>query len=88
MASFTRDRAYMTSHGKTMELAYAASCWGANDPEGTANTFIKSFNGTRISRERMKIVLRDVPMFIDNTKSAQRPQGVADAIYNDSLNFA
>lgn len=74
------DIAGITSSGKTTLLSYAASVWGVGDVNNPAS-LVRSFNATSVYRERLLQVIRDLPVFIDETKLARDPREVTELIY-------
>ena len=75
------DYAYTTSTGKTTALKAAASCWG-NPGERTNGSLIKSWHSTRVFVERAASLFHSLPLILDETKRAKRPDEVAQFVYD------
>jgi putative DNA primase/helicase len=69
-----------TSQGKTTALYLAASVWG-NPSERDHDGTIQSWGGTRAGIEALAQALGSLPLILDDTKQARRPETVADVIY-------
>jgi hypothetical protein len=70
-----------TSQGKTTALRVAASCWGCPD-ERSPRAAIGTWDSTRIWIERAAAVENDLPLILDDTKRARRPEDTAQTIYD------
>ncbi len=75
------DYAYTTSTGKTTALKAAASCWG-NPNEREGGSLLRSWDATRVFMERDASLLCNLPVILDETKRAKRPDMVAQAVYD------
>jgi hypothetical protein len=70
-----------TTGGKTVALRLAGSVWG-NPDEASSNSFVHTWDGTPVWRERAPGTLRDLPLILDDTQRARRPQDVQQTIYD------
>lgn len=77
---FIVDWSYRTSTGKSVVLRAAASVWG-NPDERSAASLVSTWNTTLVGFERVAGALRNLPVILDDTKVATRPQLVADILY-------
>jgi hypothetical protein len=80
-ANFIVSLAAPTSLGKTTCLRVAASVWGCPD-ESSRAAAMSTWDATRVWIERALAILRAIPLVIDDTKLARRPQDVAQTIYD------
>ena len=77
---FTLDFCNKTSTGKTTGMNFAASVWGDPDTNSTGS-LIKGWDSTTNSIERVATCRTDLPMFMDDTKTARSPEEVAKTIF-------
>lgn len=75
------DYAYTTSTGKTTALKAAASCWG-NPNEREGGSILRSWDATRVFIERDASLICNMPLILDETKRAKRPDMVAQSVYD------
>lgn len=80
LPNFSADWANRTSTGKTSVLRTAASVWG-NPDEKSPDTMIHPWNMTRVWLERAAGVLSGLPIFMDDTRQARKPEQIAESIY-------
>lgn len=78
-ANFVVDLGGGTSQGKTTSLRAASSVWGV--PSAEAGGLIRTWGASQTYIERYAHVSRDLPVFLDDTKRAQRPETVANVLY-------
>ena len=76
--NFTVDLSNRTSTGKTTVMKVAASVAGRPDETGV----VHSWKHTRVGYERLASVTTDLPMFLDDTKTARRPEVVGEILYD------
>src|SRR5262249_40802453 len=69
--------------GKTVKLRVAGSVWG-NPDETTPNAIVDSWDATALWRGRAPGTLKDLPLILDDTMRARRPQDVQQTIYDAS----
>lgn len=74
------DWSYRTSTGKSVILRAAASVWG-NPDERAGASLVQTWNTTLVGFERTAAALKNIPVILDDTKTAPRPQIVADILY-------
>lgn len=82
--NFLNDYSGSTSSGKTTTLQVIASGWGCpalSDPRSV----VRSWNMTRVARERWAAVCRHVPVVFDETQLAGDPEQVAQSAYELAL---
>jgi uncharacterized protein (DUF927 family) len=72
-----------TTGGKTVKLRVAGSVWGCPD-ETSSSTVIFTWDGTPVWRERAPSTLGSLPLILDDTMRARRPQDVEQMIYDAS----
>lgn len=77
--NFILDLAGTTSLGKTTALRFAASAWGL--PDERSGGVVGSWGSTRVWIERASGLLGDLPLFLDDTRRARRPEDVARVVY-------
>ncbi len=82
-SNFVVDWAFPTSRGKTTTLKVAASCWG-NPDQRSPTSVVRSWDQTRVYSERALIAQRDLPLILDDTKRAAKPEMVSKIIYDIS----
>jgi putative DNA primase/helicase len=70
-----------TSTGKTTALRVAASVWGCSD-DRMPDSLINSWDATRVWIERASCMLNGLPLLLDDTKRAKRPEQVAQTLYD------
>lgn len=75
------DWANRTSTGKTTALRVAASVWGCSD-DRMPDSLINSWDATRVWIERASAMLNGLPLILDDTKRAKRPEQVAQTLYD------
>lgn len=75
------DWANRTSTGKTTALRVAASVWGCAD-DRMPDSLINSWDATRVWIERASAMLNGLPLILDDTKRAKRPEQVASTLYD------
>ena len=78
--NFCIDWSNVTSSGKTTTLRVAASCWGCPNDQ-SANSVLGTWDSTNVFIERLTAMLNGLPLMLDETKRAKRPQDVAKVIY-------
>lgn len=78
--NFVVDWSYTTSTGKTTTLRVGASVWGNPDERGAASTMF-SWDTTRVWVERASAVLNCLPLILDDTKRAKKPEDIAAVLY-------
>tara|TARA_B100000519_G_scaffold108549_1_gene94073 strand:- start:12338 stop:15340 length:3003 start_codon:yes stop_codon:yes gene_type:complete len=79
-SGFTLDFCNKTSTGKTTGLNFAASVWG-NPDTNASGSLIKGWDSTTNSVERVAACRTDLPMFMDDTKTARSPEDVARTVF-------
>lgn len=79
--NFIVDWSFTTSTGKTTALRMAASCWGSPD-ERDVSSVLGTWDVTRTWIERMSAVLNGLPLILDDTKRARKPQLVGQTLYD------
>src|SRR5262249_15857607 len=72
-----------SSLGKTATLRTCGSAWG-NPEETSPNRIVHTWDGTPVWRERAPGTLRNLPLILDDTQRARRPQDVQQTIYDVS----
>ena len=77
---FAIDWSYRTSSGKTVVLRAAASVWGNPDERG-GSSLIQTWNTTLVGFERNATALKNLPIILDDTKTAALPRFVAEILY-------
>lgn len=70
-----------TSQGKSTTLRIAASVWG-NPDERSPSAAIGTWDSTRVWIERVREIQNDLPIILDDTKRAGRPEDIAQTIYD------
>ncbi|MBT9252130.1 MAG: DUF927 domain-containing protein [Brockia lithotrophica] len=78
--NFVLDIAGRTTVGKTTTLKLATSVWG--DPKDGAKSLLKTWDTTRVWRERMFGALRGIPAILDETMRAKSKDEVAQTVYD------
>jgi putative DNA primase/helicase len=78
--NFIIDWACRTTTGKTTALRVAASSWG-NPNEHQPDSLVLSWDTTRVAVERTSAVLTGLPLILDDTKRAKKPEMVAEVLY-------
>ncbi|WP_227936019.1 DUF927 domain-containing protein [Alkalihalobacillus deserti] len=69
-----------TSKGKTISMKVAASVWG--NPSTDQGGIIKKWNVTPVNIERTASLLKNLPLFLDDTKDLSRSNQISGLIYN------
>lgn len=77
--NFILDLSGTTSQGKTTALRFAASAWGL--PDERSGGVVGSWGSTRVWIERVSGLLGDLPLLLDDTRRARRPEDVARVVY-------
>lgn len=80
LPNFIVDLAGETSKGKTTTLRFAGSVWGC--PDERVNSVVRTWDSTRVWIERAAGVLRNLPLILDDTKRAKKPEDVAQTLYD------
>jgi hypothetical protein len=80
-ANIIVDMSNRTSTGKTTTLRVAASVWG-NPNEREPNSVVGSWDSTRVWIERASAILNGLPLLLDDTKRAKRPEQIATTLYD------
>ncbi|MCB9681481.1 MAG: DUF927 domain-containing protein [Alphaproteobacteria bacterium] len=80
LPNFIVDIAGETSLGKTTTLRFAGSAWGC--PDERVNSVVRTWDSTRVWIERAAGVLGNLPLILDDTKRAKRPEDVARTLYD------
>jgi len=79
--SFILSFAGPTSGGKTTTLGCAAATWGCPDQQ-MPGSLMMTWDTTRVGIERSMRVLDGIPIIIDDTKQARKPEDVAQTVYD------
>lgn len=79
--NFVFSLAGATSHGKTTMLRVAASVWGEPD-ERSPSAVVSTFDSTRVWIEQAAATRTHLPIILDDTKRARRPEDVAQFLYD------
>jgi hypothetical protein len=82
-ANFVLSLAGETSRGKTVTLRVAGSAWGSPD-ESRPHTIVFTWDATAVWRERAPATMNNLPLILDDTKRARKPQDVEQTIYDVS----
>jgi len=80
-ANFVVSYAGPTSGGKTTTLSCAAATWGRPDIQGI-DSYMLTWDATRVGQERFMQVLNDLPAIVDDTKLAPDSSAVVQRIYD------
>jgi putative DNA primase/helicase len=80
LPNFILDIAGETSLGKTTTLRFAGSAWGC--PDERVNSVVRTWDSTRVWIERAAGVLGNLPLILDDTKRAKKPEDVARTLYD------
>ena len=80
LPNFIVDFAGETSMGKTTTLRFAASAWGC--PDERAGGIVRTWDSTRVWIERAAGALGNLPLLLDDTKRARRPEDVGRTLYD------
>lgn len=80
---FTVDLSYTTSAGKTTALRVAASVWGTPD-ERDPTPVIRTWENTRVFVERSLALCNGLPLILDDTARANKPEFIAKVVYDVS----
>jgi uncharacterized protein (DUF927 family) len=78
--SFILEWGSGTSQGKTIAEKVAASVWG--NPSTEQNGIIKKWNVTPVNIERTASLLKNLPLFLDDTKDLSKTKAVSNLVYN------
>lgn len=78
--NFVVDLCSITSQGKTTTQRLAASVWGVPD-ERSPSAAITTWETTFVGVERLSAVICDLPLILDDTKRARRPEDIAKVLY-------
>ena len=79
--SFILSFAGPTSGGKTTTLGCAAATWGCPDQQ-MPGSLMMTWDTTRVGIERSMRVLDGIPIILDDTKQARRPEDIAQTVYD------
>jgi len=89
VSNFIVDVCGETSLGKTTALRLAASAWGnPNETDGERPSLVLSWDATRVFLERAPATLKNLPLHVDETKRAARPEQVVQKLYDFSAGTA
>jgi len=77
--NFVVDWSGKSSHGKTSALRVAASCWGY--PSEREGGCIHTWDSTAVGGERAAEMTQYMPLLLDDTKRARRPEDVDAMLY-------
>jgi hypothetical protein len=80
LPNFILDLCGSTSQGKTTSLRFAASAWGSSDERDGG--LVRSWDNTRVWIERTAAFLGHLPLLLDDTKRARRPEDVGKTLYD------
>lgn len=80
-SNFCVDLCGPSSRGKTTGLRLAAACWGCPD-ERSPCSVVTTWDSTRAFRERLSVVLRNLPLIIDDTSLRDRDDDTVRMIYS------
>ena len=80
LKNFVLDISGETSRGKTTSLRLAGSAWGS--PDERAGGVVRTWDSTRVWRERAAGALGHLPLMLDDTKRARRREDVGQFIYD------
>ena len=80
LPNFILDICGETSLGKTTLLRLAASLWGSTDERGGG--LLHSWDSSRVFVERASALLDYLPVFLDDTKRARRPEDVGKTLFD------
>jgi len=80
LPNFIVDFAGETSMGKTTTLRFAASAWGC--PDERSGGIVRTWDSTRVWIERAAGALGNLPLILDDTKRARRPEDVGRTLYD------
>lgn len=69
-----------TSKGKTTAMRLAASVWGYPDEEDGG--LIRTWDSTPVFIEGLTTFCNHLPLFVDDTRRARRPEDIATTLYN------
>ena len=70
--------------GKTTSLRLAGSVWGNPDRVAGGGSVVLDWNTTAVYRERAMAVCNNVPLLLDDTKTARFPDEIATTVYTHS----
>ena len=80
LPGFAIDWSYRTSAGKTVVLRLAASVWG-NPDERAGTSLVHTWKTSLVGFERLASALKNIPIILDDTKTATHADLVADVLY-------
>lgn len=80
LPNFILDICGETSLGKTTILRLAASLWGSPDERGGG--LLHGWDSSRVFVERSAAMLDYLPMFLDDTKRARKPEEVGKTLFD------
>lgn len=80
LPNFIMDFCGETSRGKTTLLRLAVSVWGSADERNGG--LLNSWDNTRVYVERAAALADYLPIFLDDTKRARKPEDVAKVLYD------
>jgi putative DNA primase/helicase len=80
LPNFILDLCGSTSQGKTTALRLAASVWGS--PDERDGGLVRSWDNTRVWIERTAAFLGHLPLILDDTKRARKPEEVGRTLYD------
>lgn len=78
--NFIIDLCSRTSLGKTTAQRAAGSVWGDPDERKPASV-VKTWNNTGVYVERSSAIASSLPLILDDTKQAKKPEEIAKVIY-------
>jgi len=78
--SFFIDISAGTSSGKSIALRFVASAWG-NPNEKNPNSIVHSWRASHVGLERIATTQTDLPLFLDDTKTAGNQKQLKNFIY-------
>lgn len=78
--NFILDFCGETSGGKTTAARGAASLWGS--PDEREGGLVRSWDATRVWIERTAGLLSSMPLILDDTRRARRPEEVGKTLYD------
>lgn len=82
--SFTVDLNGRTTIGKTTCLQLSAFIWG-NPNLGQPDSVLRSWNSTVVHIERVLSLLNGLPLFLDDSKLASKPEFLSKVVYGSSF---
>lgn len=79
--SFIVSWAGPTSEGKTSTLSFAAATWGCPD-EQAPESYMMTWDTTRVGIERSMRLLTGLPICVDDTKQARSDEDISQTVYD------